>query len=207
MNSLSGSLQGRRIVTVMMAVALVVALYWPALQSLGLVWLDTNRTTYTHGFLVAAICLWLGWRVRGELALPDDRSPRSGERVFLLVALLAAVLLWQFLYRAGIQVGAELLLIMVLALLLLTAFGRRALRAAAVPLGYLLFAVPLWDALNPAALWLTTTVVQLLLRIFGIPAYFSGKQRPDPVGRIRNRRRLQWSALRDRCARLRCVDG
>jgi len=44
--------------------AVGVALYWTTLRSLAEQWEDVVNLTYTHGYLVAAICVWLLFRNR-----------------------------------------------------------------------------------------------------------------------------------------------
>src|SRR5687767_11400348 len=40
---------------------------WPSAAALVAEWENTDNTTYTHGFLIAAICLWLLFRRHAEL--------------------------------------------------------------------------------------------------------------------------------------------
>jgi len=47
--------------------AVVALLYWPGTLSLGELWSDTTGDTYTSGFLIAAVSLWLLWRERAQL--------------------------------------------------------------------------------------------------------------------------------------------
>ena len=71
--------------------AAVLALYWPAAIALGEVWSDSARTTYTHGWLIAAISGWLLWRSRARALLPDTHELSTGVRVAAFVALTASV--------------------------------------------------------------------------------------------------------------------
>ena len=172
----------RRFAALMAVVAAVVALYWPTIQSLIIAWEDTVRTTYTHGYLIVAISLWLAWRARRELARPDPLGWTAAERMVLAILLTGVALTWQIMYRAGIQLGAELLLPVLLAVSILALFGRHAARASVAPLGYLLFAIPFWDYFTPYAQWATTKVAQVLLRVVGVPAYFQGSRVQIPAG-------------------------
>src|SRR4051812_24861964 len=52
----------------------ILILYWPTTAALSELWLDTSKTTYTHGFIVLAIALWL--------ILRDERFERHGPLVF-----------------------------------------------------------------------------------------------------------------------------
>ena len=45
---------------------MVVALYWETIWSMVSIW--QRSETYTHGFLIAPIALWLIWTKREQLA-------------------------------------------------------------------------------------------------------------------------------------------
>jgi len=156
--------------------------YWPATRSLIVSWLDIANTTYTHGFLIAAISGWLVWKARAAAMVPDPRERTAGERVGIALLLLAVVLAWQFAYRAGIQTATQLLLLPLMWCAVLALFGRNAARAMRFPLGFLIFAVPVWDYLNPIAQWSSIFVVRFLLRVTGIPAYFDATAVYLPAG-------------------------
>src|SRR3954470_16947463 len=55
--SLAASLKTRLLVAACLIA--VMCMYWPTTLALSQLWLDTNKTTYTHGFIVLAISLWL----------------------------------------------------------------------------------------------------------------------------------------------------
>ena len=61
-------------------------------------------------------------------------------------------------------------------------YGRNAARALFFPLGYLIFAIPVWDYLNPLAQWSSIFVVRFLLRVTGVPAYFDETTVHLPAG-------------------------
>src|SRR5262249_20634373 len=55
-------------------------------------------------------------------------------------------------------------------------------RRAAFPLAFLYFALPLWDYLNPLVHAATVHAVRLMLRLVGVPAFFSGDTVSIPAG-------------------------
>ena len=167
----------------LVAVLVIVPLvYWPATRSLIVSWLDFANTTYTHGFLIVAISGWFVWKARAAAMVPDLQSRTAGERVRVALLLLAVVLAWQFAYRAGIQTATQLLLLPLMWCAVLALLGRNAARAMRFPLGFLIFAVPVWDYLNPLAQWSSIFVVRFLLRVTGIPAYFDATAVHLPAG-------------------------
>jgi exosortase len=160
--------------------AAVLALYWPASYSLGALWSDTEAETYTSGFLIGAIALWLLWRARAAFT---DPVPLTGAwRWPGLVLLAGTALAWQFSLRAGIQLGYLHLLPVLMWTCMLLVCGVRAARAAAFPIGFLIFALPVWDHFIPALQWLTIHVVRVALRATGIPSYFSVDLVQIPAG-------------------------
>jgi exosortase len=162
--------------------AAVGALYWPTLVALGEVWSDGARTTYTHGYLIAVIAVWLMWSRRGWIARPETISLSTGERVALLLLLLAVATCWQLAYRAGLQLAVEMLLLPLLWLPVLLLMGRNVARATWLPVAFMIFALPLWDAFTPFLQYASVQGSRLLLRLVGIPAFFHGNSVEIPAG-------------------------
>ncbi len=110
--------------------------YGFVLLSLAGQWADDPN--YAHGFFVPVMSAWLAWRRRGRLRAAPRRPNPAG---ILVVAAGAA------LYLAGV-LAAELFttrvsLVVVLTGLVLALEGTERLRVMALPLGFLLFMIPL----------------------------------------------------------------
>jgi len=163
------------------AIAIVLLLYWPACYSLGVLWTDTRGDTYTSGFLIAAISLWLLWRNRAQLA-GGARPLTSAWRIVGVLFLAGTALVWQFALRAGIQVAYLTLLPLALWICITLLFGWRVARATAFPIGFLIFALPVWDYLIPMLQWTTIHVVRVALRATGVPSFFAGELVQIPAG-------------------------
>ncbi len=164
------------------AIALVVlgfVLFWPTTLSLVEQWEDTVRRSYTHGYLIVALTLWLLWRNRGSWAQLELRPS-----VFAFTAVLAASILWLISYRAGVRIAHQALLPAMIFGAFAACYGFAAARRNLLPFGFLYFAIPLWDALNPLLQSASTFAVRLLLRTAGIPAYFSGNTFTLPAGSL-----------------------
>jgi len=170
---------GKGPIFVFAVLAVAVLLYWPGAQSLAALWTDMRGDTYTSGFLIAAISLWLLWRRRGELVPMLLPAPWHLPG---LLALAGIALAWAFALRAGIQIVYLSLLPLLWWLCVLLACGWRAARAAIFPLGFLVFALPAWDYAIPVLQWLTVHVVRAALRMTGVPSYFSGEMVQIPAG-------------------------
>jgi exosortase len=174
--------QVERGAALMLAVAAVLALFWPAAVSLATLWADSERRTYTHGYLIVAVSLWLLWRNRGLANRPDTERFAWPLTLVSFAMLAATALLWQVSYRAGLTLATEALLLPLLWLTILTTIGWNAARAALLPVAYLVFALTVWDYVNPAAQSLSVHAVRFLLRAVDVPAYFAGNSVQIPSG-------------------------
>ncbi len=161
----------------MVAIVVVAfAAYAPTVRSLLGEWNDTGHRTYTHGYLVAILAAWLLFRVWQR----NQGGAQPCRYALLPLVLLgtAAVVL----QKAGIEIGHQLLLPVLVWVALLAAFGWRIARTTLFPVGYLYFAIPVWTHFNGILQGLTIAAVRLLLRVTGIPAYFEGDRVEIPSG-------------------------
>ena len=144
---------------------LLVVLYIPIIPDMVRQWAKDDN--YSHGFLVPIIAgyfLWQRWPdIREKIVKPDGMG-------LLLVglALLQLVVAWlgteYFTMRSS--------LIVLLAGLVLYLFGREVLKALALPIGYLIFMVPIpyiiYDSLAfPLKLFITKSSV-IILQMMGV---------------------------------------
>jgi len=147
------------------------ALYWPATQSLLHEWFEVPSSAYRHGPLLVLIAVWLAMRAVRTDAVPAEPSARSLPWLVLLALLSVA---WLIAFRAGIQVLHQALLPILVWLGVRILLGSRAALRAAVPIGLLYSAIPVWHVLVPALQAMTVAVVSALLRVVGVPAYVAG---------------------------------
>jgi len=160
-------------------VVLGLLLFWPTTASLIEQWEDTVRRTYTHGYLIVALTLWLLWRNRTSWSQVELRP-----NVAAFVAVLAASIIWLIAYRAGVRIAHQALLPAMIFGAFTACYGSVAARRNLLPFAFLYFAVPLWDTLNPLLQSASTFAVRMLLRTVGIPAYFSGNTFTLPAGSL-----------------------
>ena len=150
--------------------------YWWGFQ-----WLNPTSET-EHGWLILALSVWLLWR---NLRNDDQCAARREEIGRALCAMAAGLAL----NAAGFvaqqtRVSIAGFLIFTWGVLAL-AGGRRWARAAAFPLGFMLFAVPV-NVLDTAGFWLRMWVVDssaTLAHVAGIEVVRSGTQLLGPDGR------------------------
>jgi exosortase len=159
--------------------AAVALLYWPSTVALHRLWTDWPAETYTHGYLILLLSLWLVARDRERLAATAVRP-----EPLALIPLVLVSVAWVWLWRAAIQELQLLLLPLILYVALFAAFGRRMARAVAFPIGVLYFAMPLWGDINGIVQALSAKVTGALLWTTGIPAYMDGDFVRLPTGSI-----------------------
>lgn len=136
----------------------------PSLRTMITTW--ANSTTYTHGFVVLPITLFLLWRRRE--ALPHE-PPRQAPGALLAVA--GAALLWLLGRAAEAALVEQVALVSLLIALFVFCFGYRIGRLALFPLAFLFFMVPFGDFLIPPLQDLTAWFAVHLLRLVGVPVY------------------------------------
>ncbi len=158
-------------------VLLVVAACWPTVVGLHQQWTDWEMTTLTHGYLIAAVSLFLIWRER-----QPTPTEVAGPRWPSVLGLVVTGLVWVFAVRAGIVAVQWLLFPAMLWLATFAALGAIAARRHLFAFGYLYLAMPLSDVVNPLFQWGTVYVVRGLLRLVGVPAHFVGNFVEIPAG-------------------------
>jgi exosortase A len=159
----------RHAIAIMTVLSGVFLIYWPSAVSLLQLWGDTERTTYTHGYIIAALAVWLVIRRRDRLAA-ISWSPSIAASLLVLAAAFA----WLVAVRAGIEVVHQLLLLALLWLSVWAVFGLRMAMELWPPIAYLIFAIPAWDHINFLLQEATVRAVTLLLWASAIPAYVDG---------------------------------
>ena len=146
------------------AVLGVLLLYWPTADSIVAIW--TRSETFTHGFVVVPICLWLVWRRRESIAAIPARPWWPG-----LAFVFAAGALWFVTAVADVLGVKQFALAFMLQAAIVTVVGARIARAAFFPLAFLLFAVPFGEIFVPTLIDWTADFTVAALRRSGVPVY------------------------------------
>lgn len=154
---------------VVLLLAVVFFAHWETVSSLFALWGDTDLTTYTHGFFTLAVSVWLIFRRRDSLAALDPAPSLAGAALALALGFC-----WLVSLRAGIELFHQAFLVATLWTAVWAAFGLRIALQLWVPIGLLVFAVPVWEVVNPLLQEGTVRAVSLLLNFTSIPAYVEG---------------------------------
>lgn len=172
----AGSRESLHLAVLALWVVAVSSIFAPTLASMVATW--STSETFTHGFLVAPLSLWLAWRMRDRLVPLMEHGPSP----LLLVAAPPAVLLWLAGSLVSVQVVMQISYVALLIVGLAALMGYRAARVAAFPLGFLLLAVPMGIELEQPMMDLTAKYTVELIRITGIPVYQEGRFFELPTG-------------------------
>jgi exosortase A len=154
----------------------VLCMYWPTAWALSELWLDTTKTTYTHGWLILGITFWL--------ILRDDRFERIAwsPNLWAVGAYCVCSLAWLVAYRAGMESAHEFVAPFLIWLALASVLGTQAAALASFPIFFVLFAVPIWDVLSPYLQSASAVMVGHMLHVSGINAYVDGNFVHIPAG-------------------------
>ena len=125
--------------------------------------------TFTHGFLVFPITLWLIWGKKDNLAgLPPEPAP------YVLVFTLLFCLSWLVSALIDIKVIMQLSMISIILSLAWGILGHKIFYFLLFPLLFLYLAVPIGQGLIPILMEFTANTTVYLVKLTGIPVYQEG---------------------------------
>lgn len=119
--------------------AVVAGIFWHTAKTIGQTWYYSR--TFSHGFLIVPIFLYLLWIRRGRLA---KLQPKPNFLGLLIITLLAGV--WLMGSLGDVRVVQQFALVLMLDAIIWTVLGTAVVRALWFPLAFLLFAVPFGEA-------------------------------------------------------------
>ncbi|MBL7003966.1 MAG: exosortase A [Gammaproteobacteria bacterium] len=136
-----------------------------------------SNETFTHGFLIFPITLWLIWQKRQFLS---SITPVPEPRVFIL--LVSILIAWFVSNVVDVQVTQQLAMITIIISLVWLILGRKVLIYLSFPLLFLFFAVPLGQGLIPVMMEFTAHFTVNMVKLTGIPIYQDGLFFSLPTG-------------------------
>jgi exosortase A len=156
---------------------LIWALAWYASTGKSMVDIWERSGTFTHGYAVPIIVVWLIWRKLDELAMI---APRPAWSMLPLIAL--AGLAWLIGEVAAVNALSQFALTALLVLAVICVLGTAVARKLAFPLAFLFFAVPVGEFFLPYLMTWTADFTVAALRLSGVPVYREGQQLVIPSG-------------------------
>ena len=145
----------------------LVLVFYQTVESMVAIWWRSE--TFTHGFLIAPIVIWLIWEKRQELARLVPRP-----QYIALLPLLLFGFFWLFGQVMDAAVVQQIALIGILVSGLWAILGTQVVWAIAFPLAFLFLAVPIGEGLIPVLMEFTADFTVGLLKLTGIPVYREG---------------------------------
>jgi exosortase A len=150
-------------------------LYFDTAKAIVSIWMRSE--TFTHGFVVPPIVVWLIWRQRQALS---QLTPTPNATALVLIA--GAAFAWLLGDLATIDAVMQLAFVSMVILLVPALLGLSVARAIAFPLVFLFFAVPIGEFAMPQLMEWTADFTVLALRLTGIPVFREGLQFVIPSG-------------------------
>ncbi len=157
------------------ALLAIVALYWPTVASMASIW--WHYETYAHGMLVVPIILYMVWTRRHEVAVLEPCVAPIAVGLLLLLSLG-----WLAADAAEVTVVQHFAVAVMIQVAVYALLGGPVTWAIAFPLAYLLFAVPVGEALIPPLQQVTAWFTVEGLRLTGIPVLWEGLYITIPTG-------------------------
>ncbi|HRF43126.1 MAG TPA: exosortase A [Candidatus Competibacteraceae bacterium] len=157
------------------AILAIIGLYWPTLAGMAIQW--WHYETYAHGMLVVPIVFYMVWTRREKLATLQAHSAAPG-----LILLLLGSLVWLIADAAQVAVVQHFAVAGIIQVTIYTLLGWNITWAILFPLAYLLFAVPVGEALIPPLQQVTAWFTVEGLRLTGLPVLWEGLHIIIPSG-------------------------
>jgi exosortase A len=154
---------------------LVLVLYRETALAIVTIWYRSE--TFTHGFVVLPIVLWLVWRRRQDLAqLTPSPSP------FVLVPIVGLALMWLLGDLVAVNSVTQLALVGMVVASVPAILGFAVARTIMFPLAFMFFAVPIGEFVMPQLMEWTANFTIIALRMSGIPVFREGLSFVIPSG-------------------------
>lgn len=170
-----------------LVIALILGVYHEVTWSIISIW--TRSDTYAHGFLIFPFSAYMIWKQRDHLS---TLKYQPSFKWLLVLAMLGFG--WLLATLASVLVVEQYALIAMIPVAVCIIMGHQLAWAIAFPLAYLLFAVPVGEALIPPLIDFTADFTVAALQTTGIPVYREGTFFSLPSG--------NWSVV-EACSGLR----
>jgi len=156
-------------------IVLLLLIYYPTTISIIHIW--NTSETFTHGYLILPISIWLVWHNKHHFY---GIQPNINYYAIPLILLVSFV--WLVAYFVDVNVVQQLTLVAIIPLMVFGVMGWQVAKAAAFPLFFLIFAVPMGEALVPSLIEFTADFTVAMVQMTGIPIYREGTFFQLPTG-------------------------
>lgn len=151
-------------------------LFWPTWRTVATLWSEDRQ--YEHGPLLACVSLLLMFRHPAQfISAPTPNAAR-------ILPLLLASIVWWLAYAKHIVSAQQVATVLAGLAMFWAAGGKRGLAAAAVPVGWLVLGMEVWEQAAPLLQLLAVAVARTLVGMIGIPVHVVGAIIEVPAGRF-----------------------
>lgn len=141
--------------------------HWRTLASMTSIW--ANSDTFSHGFLIFPISLFLVWRRRSRLA---ELAPAPSVWGLFAIALIS--FLWLLAGATSIRVLQQYAVVGFVPALVWCILGKQIVSEMKFPLFFLAFAVPAGEVLIPCLMNFTAAFTVKAVQLTGVPVHRDG---------------------------------
>ncbi len=157
----------QKLIILIISIALLSLVFFNTIDSMVQTWLRSE--TFTHGFLILPISLYLVWLNKKQLSVI---SPATQIWALPLIALVAFG--WLMASLVDVLVVQQWAFVTLLILLVLLIFGWQVVKQIMFPLLYLYFMVPFGEQFITPMMHMTANFVIGAVQLTGIPIYSDG---------------------------------
>ena len=175
MTSIFSKLNSNSLALVLFPIIFIPLVFYNTTFAMMRVWMVNE--TFTHGFLVMPLAIWLIWRKKSQILLLKP-SPEPG--VFLVLILL--LICWLISAAVGVEIAQQFFMVTIIIITIWIAAGRQVVLNALFPLMFLYFLVPFGQVFIPPLMQYTANFTVALIKLVGVPVYQDGLSFVLPTG-------------------------
>ena len=165
----------KALISCFLVLTVITTVFYQTLWSMIDTW--WNYGTYTHGFVIFPITIYLLWQRSDQLSRIAPTFSWLG-----VIFLLLSSALWLVASLVGVILFMQVAFISMVIATVWTLFGTRFFTASLFPLMYLYFSVPFGEQLIPVMIDLTAEFTVWAINLTGIPVYQEGRFLTLPTG-------------------------
>lgn len=175
MTSIFTKMNSNSLALVLFPMIVVPGIFYNTTLTMVHIW--TVNETFTHGFLVVPLSIWMIWQKRSQILLI---SPSPEPR--LLVLLMLLLIVWLVSAAVDVDIIMQFCMISLILTTVWISAGRRIFLYIIFPLFFLYLSVPFGQVFIPYLMQYTANFTVVLIRMAGIPIYQDGLSFVLPTG-------------------------
>ena len=175
MSNLFSKLSNHSLALVLFPIIFIPIVFYSTSLAMARIWMVNE--TFTHGFLVLPLVIWLIWQKKNQIALiKPDPEPWA---FLLLVPFLIG---WFIGSVVGVEIVQQFCMVTIILVTVWVVAGRKLFLYIIFPLMFLYFAVPFGQVFIPTLMQYTASFSVALIKLVGIPVYQDGLSFTLPTG-------------------------